>query len=116
MIIQHNCFDVITCDVCNVSFILIVRGEAKDHMTFIWNSLTCDPRFAIQLSFIHGQLSHSQHQAMITLIEKKDKDKKFLKNWRPISLINVDAKIASKCLAFRIRNILSSLILSDQTA
>ena len=53
---------------------------------------------------------------MITLIEKKGKDKRFLKNWRPISLINVDAKIASKCLAFRIRNVLSSLIQSDQTA
>ena len=71
---------------------------------------------SVNYSFIHGQLSHSQCQAMITLIEKKDKDKRFLKNWRPISLINIDAKIASKCLAFRIRNILSSLIHSDQTA
>ena len=53
---------------------------------------------------------------MITLIEKKSKDKRFLKNWRPISLINVDAKIASKCLALRIRNVLSSLIHSDQIA
>ena len=71
---------------------------------------------SLNYSFIHGQLSHSQRQAMITLIEKKGKDKRFLKNWRPISLINVDAKIASKCLAFRIRNVLSSLIHSDQTA
>ena len=53
---------------------------------------------------------------MITLIEKKGNDKRFLKNWRPISLINIDAKIATKFLAFRIRNVLSSLIHSDQTA
>ena len=71
---------------------------------------------SLNYSFIHVQLSHSQRQAMITLIEKKGKDKRFLKNWRPISLINVDAKIASKCFAFRIRNVLSSLIHSDQTA
>ena len=44
----------------------------------------------------HGELSTSQKQAMITLLEKKGKDKRFLKNWRSISLINVDVKIAFK--------------------
>ena len=60
---------------------------------------------ALNLSFIHGQLSISQHQAMVTLIEKKGKDKRFLKNWRLISLINVDAKVASKSLALKVRNV-----------
>ena len=67
-------------------------------------------------SFTVGQLSTSQSQATITLIEKKAKDKRFLKNWRPISLINVDAKIASKVLASRMKNILSSIVKCDQTA
>ena len=30
---------------------------------------------------------------IITLIEKKGKDRSFLENWRPISLVNVGAKI-----------------------
>ena len=47
---------------------------------------------------------------MITLLEKKDKDRRFFKNWRPISLINVDVKITSKAIARRIESILPELI------
>ena len=57
------------------------------------------------MSFREGQLSSSQRQAVIVLIEKKDKDKRFLKNWRPTSLINVDAKIVSKAIALRIKKV-----------
>ena len=39
-----------------------------------------------------------------------------IKNWRPISLINVDIKIASKALAARIKTVIHSLISYDQTA
>ena len=45
------------------------------------------------------KLSISQRQAVIKLIEKKDRDKRYIKNWRPISLLNVDYKIMSKALA-----------------
>ena len=68
----------------------------------------------LNLTFDQGQLSNSQHQAMITLIEKKGKDKRYLKNWRPISLISEHAKIVSKALAFRIRKVITNLIHSDQ--
>ena len=39
----------------------------------------------------YGELSNSQKQAIITLIEKKDKRE--IANWRPVPLINMDAKI-----------------------
>ena len=55
-------------------------------------------------SYDEGELSSSQKQAVITLIEKKDK--RYIKNWRPISLLNVDLKIASKALAIRIKPVL----------
>ena len=64
----------------------------------------------------HGELSNSQKQAVITLLEKKGKDKKFIKNWRPISLINVDTKIASKTLAKRLESILPDVIHHSQNA
>ena len=49
------------------------------------------------------------------MLKKKGKDKRFIKNWRPISLLNTDMKIISKVLSTRIKGILSYLISSNQT-
>ena len=67
-------------------------------------------------SFGKEQLCTSQRQAIIILIGKKDKDKRFVQNWRPISLLNVDVKIISKALSKRLKNVLSSLILDNESA
>ena len=56
-----------------------------------------------------------QQQAVITLTEKKGKDRSFLDNWRPISLVNVDEKIMSKAKATRIKNVLPNIIHHNQT-
>ena len=66
--------------------------------------------------FREGQLFSSQRQAVIVLIERKDKDKRFVKNWKPIFLINVDDKIASKTIALRIKKVIAKLVHCDQTA
>ena len=47
---------------------------------------------------------------------KKDRDKKSIKNWRPISLLNIDTKLIFKVLPERLKNVLHSLISSDQIA
>ena len=48
--------------------------------------------------------------------KKKDRDKLFIKNWRPISLINVDAKVGSKSFARRMCKVLPNIIHPDQCA
>ena len=65
--------------------------------------------------FEYKQLSSSQKQAVITLNEKKGKDRTLLENWRPISLLNVDTKIMSKVIASRLKNVLPNIIHYNQT-
>ena len=58
----------------------------------------------------NGELSISERQTVTKLIEKKDKDKKLIKNWRPTSLLNVNTKLIYKVLAERLKKALPSLI------
>ena len=62
-----------------------------------------------------GQLSISQRRGIITLIPKQESSFLDLKNWRPITLLNNDYKIASKAIAKRIEAVLPRLIHTDQT-
>ena len=71
---------------------------------------------SLNYSYDYGELSNSQKEAIITLIEKKDKDKLDLSNWRPISLINVDVKIRSKAIAKRLENALPNVMHYNQCA
>ena len=60
---------------------------------------------SLNYAFEFGELSNSQKQAIITLIAKKGKDKRMIKNW-----------IASKTLAKRLEKVLPKIIHSNQNA
>ena len=91
-------------------------GLTKEFYEYFWEDLKFYFINSLKQSKIEGNLSISQRQAVIKLIVKKDRAKRFVKNWRPISLLNVDAKILSKSLAEKLKNVLPELISSNQTA
>ena len=54
-------------------------------------------------------LSNSQRQATATLLEKAVKYI-YLKNWKPISLLNLDSRLPTTVLGIRVKNVLPSII------
>ena len=65
---------------------------------------------SINEGYLNGELSVTQKQGIITCIPKENKEKKYLKNWRPITLLNISYKIAAGCIANRIKSVLSDII------
>ena len=62
-----------------------------------------------------GRLNITQRQGIIKVLPKKKKDRIYLENWRPVTLLNVDYKLATKLIAHRVAKILPKLINEDQT-
>ena len=70
---------------------------------------------SLNAAYKNGEMSISQRRGVITLIPKENSYPRELSNWRPITLLNVDYKIASKAIATRMEKILPLLINSNQT-
>ena len=91
-----------------------MMDSQKNFFLSFWDDIKDIYISFIRTAGIKKELSVLQRQAIIRLIEKKGKDKRFIKNWRPISLLNVDYKITLKALAERLKKILPVLISHEQ--
>ena len=90
-------------------------GFTAEFFKFFWQDLGDFILRSVNYGFESGELSVTQKEGVITCIPKGDKDKQYLKNWRPISLLNVIYKLASACISNRLKKVLPKLIHEDQT-
>ncbi|KAK3532132.1 hypothetical protein QTP86_008571 [Hemibagrus guttatus] len=81
---------------------------------FFWKELGEDLLEVLEESCRERCLPLSSRRAVITLLPKKG-DLQDIKNWRPVSLLCTDYKVMSKVLANCLRDIMDSVIQTDQT-
>lgn len=91
-----------------------IDGYTAEFYKFFWSDLKFFIIRSFNQAYARGGLSVSQRQGVITCLPKEGKSKFYLKNWRPISLLNVDYKICASTIAFRIKKVLPKIISDTQ--
>ena len=89
-------------------------GFTVEFYKLFWKGLCFYLVRSINFSYSIGEMSVTQRSALITTLPKPNKTKFYLKNWRPISLLGVDYKIASAVIANRIKKVLPTIISHTQ--
>ena len=125
MLSQDQCNEiegVLTLDECWAALKSMGTGKSPGEDGFTVEFYRCffdilgnDLLNSLNAAYENGEMSISQRRGVITLIPKENCDPRELSNWRPITLLNVDYKIASKAIASRIEKFLPLLINSNQT-
>ena len=90
-------------------------GLSTNFYKHFWPLLGTELTHIYNYAYEQGHLSLSQQRGVITLLLKKG-DRTKLQNWCPITLLNTDYKILTKALSNRLKQVLPSIIHTDQTA
>ena len=89
-------------------------GLPMEFYVAFWDLLGEDFVNVFNASLEADLLPFSQREALIALIFKKG-DRLDHKNWRPMSLLNVDYKLCARVLAGRILKVIATVVTPDQT-
>ena len=89
-------------------------GLSAEFFLKFWHKLKDKLIAVYKESFSKGLLPECMRVGVVTLLEKKGKDRIDIANWRPITLLNTDYKLLTKLLGERLKIVLSSLIHPNQ--
>ena len=89
-------------------------GLTTNLFKVIWSKIGPQMIKLFNFCYTTGRLNPSARRGIITLIPKK-KDPSYLRNWRPLTLLNIDYKILAKLLANRMKKVLPDIIGDQQT-
>ena len=90
-------------------------GLPAEFYKVFWNKIKDLLYEAVMYAYRKGEMHISARRGIITLIPKKDKDVNYIKNWRPLTLLNTDYKIVAKTLSQRLKVKLLKIVNTDQT-
>ena len=106
---------------CHAALLGMSRGKTPGSDGFpmefyvsFWDLLGLDLVRVLNMAYERGQLSTSQRRGLIIVLYKKG-DRLETKNYRPISLLNVDYKIATQVISGRLLGVIGSVVGYDQT-
>ena len=88
-------------------------GYPPDFYEWAWDFIQYDLTEVINNCYLNGEMSKSMRAAIVTLIPKNGKSK-ILKDWRPVSLLNVDYKIIAKIITERLKSEIENEISREQ--
>ena len=89
-------------------------GIILSFFKFFWQDIGIFWLRSVNEGFDEGTLSVTQRQGIISILPKGNKPREFLKNWRPIALLNVSYKLLSSCIANRFKSVLHYVIHENQ--
>ena len=103
-----------------IAIFQLINSTGEDGFTvefykYFFDLVGADLLASLNRAYELGRLSVSQRRGIITLLPKDDAELLLLQNWRPITLLDMDYKIASKAIARQIEPMITKLVHPDQT-
>ena len=87
-----------------------LTGLTVEFYIVFWQKLKTIFMEVVKQIYSEGLFHQTACKGVITLLPKKDRELLYLKNWRPIVLLNLDYKLVSKVIARRIQQTLKHIV------